>query len=205
MLTGRTLDPTLPACLESAGHAVTAVRAGNGPMPPAAAWVIDLGLRPGPAIAWLQARRRAGVRVPWIVVAQRRASDAVLRSLSVGMRDWLVRPLEAEQLVDRLERLRRRREDPDAFVTRVGDLAIDTDQRSACVAGEPVSLTPAEWTVLEHLAEHPQEPVDKADLEHRLAAALTPNAAEFHVSRLRRKIGRRRIETVLGRGYRLVP
>ena len=73
-------------------------------------------------------------------------------------------------------------------------------------AGTEVVLTTREFALLEDLIRRPGEVVSKIELlDHVWDAAVetAPNAVEVYVGYLRRKIGRERLETVRGAGYRL--
>ena len=74
------------------------------------------------------------------------------------------------------------------------------------VDGARVSLTPRELGLLEYLLRRPGRVVTKVEiLDHvwDAAADVNPNAVEVYVGYLRRKLGRRLVETVRGAGYRL--
>jgi two-component system OmpR family response regulator len=69
-----------------------------------------------------------------------------------------------------------------------------------------VGLTTREFALLEYLMRRPGEVVSKTELlDHVWDAAVdtAPNTVEVYVGYLRRKIGRDRLETVRGAGYRL--
>ena len=69
-----------------------------------------------------------------------------------------------------------------------------------------MSLTAREFALLEYLIRHAGQVVSKTELlDHVWDASMetAPNAVEVYVGYLRRKIGRDRLETVRGAGYRL--
>lgn len=73
-------------------------------------------------------------------------------------------------------------------------------------SGKPVPLTAREWVLFEAFVQRPGQLLSKPQLEERLYSFETEiesNTIEVHVSRLRKKLGRERIETVRGMGYRL--
>ena len=111
-------------------------------------------------------------------------------------------------LLARLRALLRRGVPERPAVLRHGDIELDPARRRVTVAGAEVSLTAREFTLLEYLLRHAGEVVSKIQLlDHVWDAALdtAPNAVEVYVGYLRRKIGRERLETVRGAGYRLAP
>jgi DNA-binding response OmpR family regulator len=83
---------------------------------------------------------------------------------------------------------------------------VDTAARRVFLAGDEVTLTAKEFSVLEHLVTRPGEVVSKSEiLEHvwDFAYEGDPNIVEVYVSTLRRKLDARLIRTVRGAGYRL--
>lgn len=85
-----------------------------------------------------------------------------------------------------------------------GGVQIDLLRERAYLHDVPVALSPQEWRVLAVLARHAGQVVSKAQIATELGLPESSNNAEFHVSRLRRKLERSCIQTIRGRGYRLV-
>jgi two-component system OmpR family response regulator len=94
---------------------------------------------------------------------------------------------------------------PAAQRLRVAGLDIDLAGQKAYVDGQLLALTRQEWRVLAALAASAGQVVAKARIAEALGLPASSNNVEFHVSRLRRKLERGSIETIRGRGYRLVP
>ena len=131
-------------------------------------------------------------------------------ALDTGADDFLSKPFSYVVLLAHLRALMRRGVGRRPAVLAVGDLRLDPASRSVDRGGEPLSLTPREFAVLEYLMRHPGEVVSKADLlEHVWDFGYDgdPNVVEVYVGYLRRKIdapfGRHTIETIRGAGYRL--
>ena len=147
--------------------------------------------------------------------ASRPACPAVIETRSVA-RAALLLDGGAEEVV--------LRSDPDTIVAArlaalvrrfrpglvcVGDLAIDTVERSVTRQGQPLPLLPREYALLHYLALHAGEPVDQATLHRALwgrAFAPGTNVIAVHVSRLRARLGKTGVAVVTdrGKGYRLV-
>jgi two-component system OmpR family response regulator len=101
--------------------------------------------------------------------------------------------------------LRRGAHERPAVLTH-GDVELDPGERRVTVAGGEVVLTAREFALLEYLMRRAGQVVSKIELlDHVWDAAVetAPNAVEVYVGYLRRKIGRERLETVRGAGYRL--
>jgi two-component system OmpR family response regulator len=95
-------------------------------------------------------------------------------------------------------------------VLSVGDLTLDPAAHAVFRAGQPISLTAKEFSLLELLMRHPGEVLSRTRiLEHVWDFAYDPssNVVDQYIAYLRRKIdkpfGREDLETVRGAGYRL--
>jgi DNA-binding response OmpR family regulator len=126
--------------------------------------------------------------------------------LDYGADDYLTKPFSYVVLLARLRALLRRGAPERPAVLEAGAIRLDPAGREVTLAGEPVPLTPREFTVLEYLLRNPSRVVSKTELlDHVWDAAeeTDPNAVEVYVGYLRRKLGRDAVRTVRGAGYRL--
>ena len=108
-------------------------------------------------------------------------------------------------LLARLRALLRRSAEPRPATLVVGDLELDPAARTVSVEGSAIDLTAREYSMLEYLMRRPGMVVTKPDLLAHVwdDSEIDPNAVEVYAGYLRRKIGRQRLETVRGAGYRL--
>lgn len=149
---------------------------------------------------------RARSTVPIIVVTARTDLPDRLRAFSLGAVDYLPKPFFVEELLARIQaRLSLPASEPQRVVEGAG-ARIDLAAHSLEVDGEPVRLTPTEFSILRYLVEREGRAVSRVDLCEALRGAeeADPAHIEAHVSRLRRKLGgsARLIVTVWGHGYR---
>jgi two-component system, OmpR family, response regulator len=168
------------------------------------AWVVDWQLPDGSGQAWLQTERGAGQQTPALLATARDQLADRLHGLNNGADDYLVKPFDPEELVARLQAVARRAAGRASNVYRSGALALDLQARSAHVDGEPVALTAREWAIVEALLLRPGRTVSKDVLENLVVGfdgCISANALEVHISSIRRKLGRDRIETRRGLGY----
>ena len=90
--------------------------------------------------------RRAGNNVPILMLTARGEVRERVLGLESGADDYLVKPFEVEELVERIHALLRRTRS--SRRVSVGDLEIDLEKRSLVIEGSPVSLTGRELDVL---------------------------------------------------------
>jgi DNA-binding response OmpR family regulator len=150
--------------------------------------------------------------VPIIMLTARSTDDDKLRGLDIGADDYLTKPFNPRELVARVRAVLRRAhpdEDPTEDM-RFGDLTISFVRHEVLLQGQPVTLTPTEFRLLETLVREPGRAFSRADLLDRVFGfdyAGVERTIDVHVMNLRRKIepepGRPRfIGTVPGVGYR---
>ena len=110
-----------------------------------------------------------------------------------------------EELVARLNALFRRQQGSRATDIEAGDLTLDPLSRSATLAGAPLPLSRQEFRLLHLFLRRAGQVLSQADLIDDLYALddeRERNTVEVLIGRLRRKIGRERITTLRGMGYR---
>jgi two-component system, OmpR family, response regulator len=169
--------------------------------------VLDLGLPGASGLDFLKRLRSAGTTLPVMILTARDALATKVEALDLGADDFLMKPFEQAELAARCRALIRRvRSNANGQLT-FGRLRVDLTGRQLEVDNVPVDLTASEWLVLECLALNAGRFVSKDRLQQAISGwdrALTANAVETHVSRVRAKLGNAGlIRTVRGLGYRL--
>ncbi len=146
------------------------------------------------------------MRTPVIILTARGSWQEKVEGLNAGADDFVVKPVQSEELIARIHAQVRRMQDKGAPALIVGDLQLDPVARTASRAGAALELSKQEFRLLETFMRRPGSILSQADLlEHLypLSAERDWNALEVQVSRLRRKLGGPAITTVRGLGYRL--
>lgn len=169
--------------------------------------VLDLGLPKMPGVAVLRAWRKSGRRLPVLILTARDGWTEKVDGFKAGADDYLTKPFRVEELIMRLRALARRSAGHAAPDIRCGPLAFNATTGVFELDGLPLKLTALEWRVLHALILRKDAVFDRVDLMERVYegdAGTDSNSLEVIVARLRRKIGHDRIETVRGRGYRLI-
>ena len=169
--------------------------------------VLDLGLPIKSGITVLEEWRAAGRALPVLILTARDGWSEKVAGFRAGADDYLTKPFRVEELVMRLRALVRRATGHAAARIVCGPVTFDAQTGQVELDGLPLRLTALEWRVLSTLMLRKGVVVDRLDLlDHVYEGDADPdsNSLEVIVGRLRKKIGAALIETVRGRGYRVV-
>ena len=170
--------------------------------------ILDVGLPLMDGFSVLRALRAQGFTLPVVVLTARDAVDDTVTGLSLGADDYVRKPFAFEELLARV-RLRLRSaatSTAEQTVLQVGGLGLDLRTRRADVQGRTVELSAREFSLAEVFMRHPDQVLSREQLLSRVwGYDFDPgsNVVDVYVRYLRAKVGRQRIETVRGMGYRL--
>ena len=171
---------------------------------PYAAAVLDLGLPRLDGLEVLTRVRRAGVTLPVLVLTARDAVASRIRGLDLGADDYVVKPVDLQELAARLRALVRRAHGQPQERLRALDVELDPAARGVTMGGEPVALSPREFDLLHALMLAAGRVLTREQLEQQLYSwgqEVESNAVEVHIHHLRRKLRPALIHTVRGVGY----
>ncbi|MGF6493738.1 two-component system OmpR family response regulator [Luteibacter sp. 621] len=158
--------------------------------------------------------RKRSVETPVLMISALSDVDERVRGLRAGGDDYLTKPFAPDELAARAEVLLRRHRRPEAGETRirVEDLELDLVKHNALRNGQPLTLLPTEFRLLEFLMRNAGQVVTRQMIfEHVWGFHFDPgtNVIDVHIGRLRRKIDGAGqvplIRTVRGSGYVLAP
>ncbi len=167
--------------------------------------VLDLGL-PGRLSGMdvlLRARER-GQTVPILILTARDSTEEKVAGLDGGADDYLVKPIDLDELSARIRALTRRRAGRAEPMLSRGDLLLDPAARRVTLAGTPVDLSGREFSLLRMLLENTDRVLTRQQLEQSLYTwgdEPESNALEVHIHHLRKKLGSDLIRTLRGVGY----
>ena len=171
---------------------------------PYAAAVLDLGLPLKDGMEVLAAIRRDGITLPVLVLTARDAVTDRIRGLDVGGDDYVVKPVDLNELAARLRALVRRAHGQPQECLVAQDVILDPAARAVTRGGVPVALSAREFDLLHALLLNAGRVLSREQLEQHLYSwgqEVESNAIEVHVHHLRRKLGNALIQTVRGVGY----
>jgi len=155
--------------------------------------------------------RQMGIHTPILLITARDAiSDRVL-GLDAGADDYLVKPFDLQELAARIRALLRRNDTTAPPILEWEHLRLDPSLCKVSYQGEPLELSPKEYSLLEFVLRHPSRVFSRGQLlEHLWSFDSQPDEAtvKAHIRGLRQKLEavnapKDVIETVYGLGYRL--
>lgn len=169
-----------------------------------AAGVLDLGLPRMDGLDVLALIRREGITLPVLVMTARDAIADRIRGLDAGADDYVIKPVDLNELAARLRALIRRAHGQPHETLTVGEIALDPAARSVQRAGTPVALSDKEFRLLHALLLNAGRVLSREQIEQQMygwGQEVESNTVEVYVSSLRRKLGNDLIRTVRGVGY----
>jgi len=175
--------------------------------------LLDIGL---PGIDGIEVVEglRGWTRVPIIMLSVRDSEVDKVRALDAGADDYVTRPFGMNEVLARLRAaLRRHHPEPEEPVVTTLAFRIDLARKTATRAGEPVHLTPTEWSIVEVLTRHPGRLVTQRQLLQEVWGPQYEHETHYlrvHLAAIRKKLeaepGRpRHFVTEPGIGYRFEP
>lgn len=210
------LEP-LHAALTRSGHIVDAVEDGIN-----ARWLIgekdyDLlildWMLPGEdGIILCRHYRKMGKSSPVLMLTAKDTTTDKVTGLDAGADDYLVKPVDLEELLARVRALRRRSPLWCGDLLEVNGLSLHLDTMCLEWNDQQLKLKSRDFQLLEYLMRHPRQVLTRDQIEQALwewGEEPESNAVVARVKRLRQRLRELEIdswiETVYGTGYRLEP
>ena len=148
--------------------------------------------------------------IPILLMTARDDLAAKRRGFRAGIDDYMVKPIDVDELLLRIEALlRRARIEAEKRLT-VGRVVLDAEERSAYVDGEEVALTVREFNILYKLLSYPRRTFSRAQLMDEFwsgESTASLRAVDVYITRIREKFSGCedfKIVTVHGLGYKAV-
>ena len=166
--------------------------------------VLDLGLPRLSGMEVLSRARSRGQHMPILILTARDATGEKVAGLDAGADDYLVKPIDLDELTARIRALTRRSAGRAEPLLIHGDLALDPAAHTVTQAGLLVELSSREFSLLQQLLENAGRVLTRTQLEQSIYGwrdEPDSNALEVHIHHLRKKLGSELIRTLRGVGY----
>jgi two-component system response regulator MprA len=195
--------------LAADGHEALETLEANGDAQPDAV-ILDVLMPAVDGLEVCRRLRRAGNRVPVLMLTARDEIENRVAGLDAGADDYVTKPFALEELVARVRALLRRTSPGDDELLRFADLELDPGTREVRRGGDPIELTRTEFALLELFMTNPRQVLTRSIIFERVWGydfGFASNSLDVYIGYLRRKTeagGKPRlIQTVRGVGYAL--
>ncbi len=154
--------------------------------------------------------RSLNENIPILFMTARDDFASKQRGYRVGIDDYMVKPIDLDELLLRIGALLRRARIASSRRLVVGGFVMDADEHSACWNGEEISLTRREFSLLYKLLSYPKKTFTRSQLMDEFWDVNTDSASravDVHMTKLRSKLSgcdSFEIVTVHGLGYKAV-
>jgi DNA-binding response OmpR family regulator len=152
-------------------------------------------------------RHPTTAKLPILMLTARTSEADRIMGLELGADDYLAKPFSVRELLARVAAILRRARggEPDTAVYDDGHLRIDGRTLRVHVEGEEVKLAKKELELLWMLVRNRPAVVSRDRILSevwQVAEDVETRTVDAHIRNLRKKIGKDRIQTVIGYGYR---
>ncbi len=154
--------------------------------------------------------RSLNEEIPILFMTARDDFASKQRGYRIGIDDYMVKPIDLDELFLRIGALLRRAKIATSHKLEVGKLRLDMDERTAVYDGEDISLTAREFNILYKLLPYPGKTFTRTQLMDEFWDAdtnTTPRAVDVYMTKLRGKFegcDEFELKTVHGLGYKAV-
>lgn len=168
--------------------------------------ILDLGLPDKDGATLLSQWRKQGIATPVLILTARDAIEDRVRGLDAGADDYLVKPFALVELQARVRALIRRFQGQSDNLLQEDNLTLNLQTKQVTLDNLPIEITPKEFALLTRLMMRIGQTVHRETLQQDIYSWQDDpgsNTLEVHIHNLRRKLGKARIKTIRGVGYRL--
>lgn len=154
--------------------------------------------------------REMNHEIPILFMSARDDMDAKQRGFRAGIDDYMVKPVDLQELALRIGALVRRAKIASSKKLTVGKLVLDAEEHTAYLDGEELTLTVREFDLLYKLLSYPKKTFTRAKLMEEFweaDSASGPRVVDVYITKLRDKLSACddfEIVTVHGLGYKAV-
>jgi two-component system copper resistance phosphate regulon response regulator CusR len=152
--------------------------------------------------------RKAGIHTPVLFLTARDSVPDRVKGFDLGADDYLIKPFHFSELLARVRSLLRRAPERREETITVGDLEVDQRRHKVIRAGQPINLTPKEFSLLLFLASSAGDIVSRTEIVEQvwdINFDTGTNVVDVMMRRLRAKVDdpfdKKMIQTIRGVGY----
>ena len=148
--------------------------------------------------------------IPILFMTARDDISSKQRGYLIGVDDYMVKPIDLEELVLRIGALMRRARIAANKKIEVGNFIMDADEHAAYLDGQEITLTTREFNILYKLRSYPKKTFTRTQLMDEFWDADTesaPRTVDVYMTKLRQKLSECssfEIKTVHGLGYKAI-
>ncbi len=154
--------------------------------------------------------RELNENIPILFMTARDDFASKQRGYRIGIDDYMVKPIDLDELFLRIGALLRRSKIAASHRLEIGKLTLDADERTAVFDGQEIPLTAREFNILYKLLSYPKKTFTRTQLMDEFWDAETntaPRAVDVYMTKIRDKFSdcdEFEIQTVHGLGYKAV-
>ena len=211
----RDLNRTVCAFLNASGYEATGCLNANDAYDAMYATMFDLIvsdiMMPGiDGFEFAKTVRSLNENIPILFMTARDDFASKQRGYRIGVDDYMVKPIDLDELFLRIGALLRRAKIASSRRLEVGNFRMDADEHTALLNGEEINLTNREFNILYKLLSYPKKTFTRQQLMDEFWNADTdtaPRAVDVYMTKLRGKLAdceEFEIKTVHGLGYKAV-
>jgi DNA-binding response OmpR family regulator len=172
--------------------------------------ILDIMMPKVDGLGVLEGLREGGIDTPVLMLTAKGDAEDKVKGLDLGADDYLTKPFSSDELMARVRALLRRSGNQINVVLKAHGLELNTVSREVSRVGQPVALTPREFSILEFLLYNKNRVVSRFNLaEHVWGDDFDPfnmsNFLDVHMKNLRQKLHASGdvaiIQTVRGVGF----
>ncbi|MBE5786680.1 MAG: response regulator transcription factor [Clostridiales bacterium] len=159
---------------------------------------------------FVQAVRSLNEQIPILLMTARDDLAAKQRGFRAGVDDYMVKPIDLDELLLRISALLRRAGIASNRRLEAGNLLLDAEERTAYLKGEEIALTQREFNLLFKLLSYPRKTFTRQQLMDEfwdVSSSSGPRTVDVYMTKLRAKLAECdgfEIVTVHGLGYKAV-
>ena len=154
--------------------------------------------------------RELNDNIPILFMTARDDIASKQRGFRIGVDDYMVKPVDLDELFLRIGALLRRAKIASSRKLEIGNFVMDADEHTAYLDDEEIPLTNREFSILYKLLSYPKKTFTRTQLMDEFWDAdseTAPRAVDVYMTKLRSKLAdceSFEIKTVHGLGYKVV-